>query len=384
MDDLSGMATVPGMHTIGIWLASAAFVLAAATDDFIAAAKEKHGETGEKAARFLVENMPAEDREKLGAGFLTENLDLALKARETFPWAKTVPQEIFLNDVLPYAVFDEPRDPWRAEFLEKATPLVRDAKTITEAVQALNKEFFKLINTHYHTGRKRTNQSPKESMEQGKATCTGLSILLVDVCRAVGIPARAVGTPMWTNGRGNHTWIEIWDGDWHVTGADEYDAAGLDRGWFTGDAAKADASKPANAIYATSWKKTGLTFPLVWAENNSSVAAVDVTSRYTGKSDAAKPTLGIRFFDSETRLAVKGSLVSEEGTPVADFETKAGTADLNDMPRIAVEPGARYRLRFQIGGKTLESPAFTAGSGEATRDLRENELSPISAPGEGK
>ena len=109
---------------------------------------------------------------------------------------------------------------------------MKDAKTITEAVQALNKEFFKLVNTHYHTGRKRTNQSPKESMEQGKATCTGLSILLVDACRAVGIPARAVGTPMWTNGRGNHTWIEIWDGDWHFTGADEYDAKGLNRGWF--------------------------------------------------------------------------------------------------------------------------------------------------------
>lgn len=377
MDDFSGIAKLPPMHTFGIWLASAALVVASATEDFISTAKEKHGASGEKAARFLVENMPAADRDALGSGFLTENLDLAFKARETFPWAKAVPEAIFLNDVLPYAVFDEPRDPWRADFFERAAPLVKDAKTATEAVQDLNKEFFKLVNTHYDTGRKRTNQSPKDSMEQGKATCTGLSILLVDVCRAVGIPARAVGTPMWTNGRGNHTWIEIWDGDWHFTGADEYDAGGLDRGWFTGDAAKADASKPANAIYATSWKKDGLSFPMIWAENDSSVAAVNVTARYTGKPAVAKPTLGIRFFDGETRLALKGWLIKENIYSVADFETKAGSADLNDMPRVEVEPGSQYRLRFQIDGKLLESAAFEAGLGETTRDVRKSELVPV-------
>jgi transglutaminase-like putative cysteine protease len=141
--------------------------------------------------------MSEADKKSLTTEFLTENLNLALKARATFPWAKDVPEEIFLNNVLPYAVFDEPRDPWRADFFEKATPLVNDAKTASEAVQILNRDFFKLINTHYNTKRERTNQSPKESIAQGKATCTGLSIILVDVCRAVGIPARAVGTPMW-------------------------------------------------------------------------------------------------------------------------------------------------------------------------------------------
>ena len=258
----------------------AGFGWAAGVDDFIAAAKGKHGEPGEKAAKFLVEHMPAKDRESLTADFLTTNLDLAFKARAEFPWAKEVPEEIFLNDVLPYAVFDETRDPWRADFLEKARPLVKDAKTASEAAQALNREFFKLINVHYNTGRKAPNQSPKESMESGRATCTGLSIILVDACRAVGIPARAVGTPLWANERGNHTWVEIWDGGWHFTGADEYDAKGLNRGWFTGDAAQAKAEVPRHAIYATSWKNEGLAFPMVWAQGNKDVAAVNVTSRY--------------------------------------------------------------------------------------------------------
>jgi hypothetical protein len=379
MDDFHAMAMVAVMRIIGILLASAVWVMASATDEFISVAKEKHGAFGETAARFLVDHMPAGDRDALGAGFLTENLDLALKARDAFAWAKQVPDEIFLNDVLPYAVFDEPRDPWRAEFFEKASPLVKNAKNITEAVQALNKEFFKLVNTHYHTGRKRTNQSPKESMEQGKATCTGLSILLVDTCRAVGIPARAVGTPMWTNGRGNHTWIEIWDGDWHFTGADEYDAKGLNRGWFTGDAAKADASKPENAIYATSWRKNGLSFPLVWAPGNTSVAAVDVTARYASKPVAAKPTLGIRVFEKGSRLALKGKLFSETGEFLTEFTTKAGTADLNDMPRVAVTAGNRYVISFEIDGKWRKSGLFSVGAGESTKDVEVHDLIPASA-----
>lgn len=368
------------MRLFGIWLASAALGLAA-TDDFVAAARKDHGDFGEKAARFLVANMPEQDARTLDAAFLSENLDLAMQARRTFPWSAKVPEEIFLNDVLPYAVFNEPRDPWRAELLEKAAPLVRNATTATEAVQALNKDFFKLINTHYHTGRKRTNQSPKESMEQGKATCTGLSILLVDACRAVGIPARAVGTPMWSNGSGNHTWVEIWDGGWHFTGADEYDAAGLDRGWFTGDAAKADASKPANAIYATSWKKSGLVFPLVWAEKDTSVAAVEVTARYTGKPVRSTPTLGVRVFEGKDRLAVNGKLFSTTGEFKTGFTTKAGAADLNDMPRLAVTPGKDYVLVFEIDGKSLQSAPFTAGPGETTRNFRKSDLKPVSARG---
>ena len=361
------------MKVLALWLTTAALALASATDDFIATAKEKHGAFGEKAARFLVEHMPENDKKTLSAEFLTENLDLALKARETFPWAKQVPEDVFFNDVLPYAVFDEPRDPWRADFLAKATPLVKDATTATEATQILNKEFFKLINTHYNTKRKRTNQSPKESIEQGMATCTGLSIILTDVCRAVGIPARAVGTPMWTNGRGNHTWVEIWDGDWHFTGADEYNAKGLNRGWFTADAAKAIATEPTHAIYATSWKKDGLSFPMIWAERSNDVAAVEITSRYA-KATSEKPVLGIRFFDGQNRLVVRGYLANEAGESLASFTTKAGTADLNDMPRLDVTPGEKYRLRFLIEDRLLETKAFEAKKGETTLDVRKADL----------
>lgn len=350
------------MKSIAFWFASTVLCFSAATDDFIAQATEKHGPFGEKAARFLVEHMPASDKKALTTEFLTENLDLAIKARENFPWAKQVPEDIFLNDVLPYAVFDEPRDPWRADFLEKATPLVKDAKTATEAAQILNREFFNLINTHYHTERKRTNQSPKESIEQGRATCTGLSIILVDACRAVGIPARAVGTPLWHDKSGNHTWVEIWDDGWHYTGADEFDKKGLNRGWFTNKAAKADPFEPAHSIYATSWKTDDVRFPMVWSPENKTVGGVNVTDRYITTTAPIPATLGIRYFEGDERVVKKGTLTTEAGFTVSEFETKAGRADLNDTARVIVTPGKKYRLSFDIEGTPHETATFDTAS----------------------
>lgn len=364
------------MKTLAFWLATSLLAFSAATNDFIVAAEKKHGEFGEKAARFLVAHMPAADKANLSADFLIKNLDLALQAREKFPWAKEVPEEIFLNDVLPYAVFDETREAWRADFMAKAETLVKEAKTASEATQILNRDFFNVVNVHYNTGRKRPNQSPSESIAQGRATCTGLAIILVDACRAVGIPARAVGTPMWSNGRGNHTWIEIWDGDWHFTGADEYDANGLNRGWFTGDAAQADASKPRNAIYATSWKKDGGSFPMVWAPKSEQVGAVDVTARYV-KEKKVGDTLGVRYFMNDKRLAVSGQLIDAEGKLVQEFKTKAGTSDLNDMPRLAVTPGKDYFLQFPDSGMIYRTEKFTASEGESTRDINLNSLKPV-------
>ncbi len=356
-------------------------VWAGPLDDFITAAKEKHGAAGESAARFLVEHMPAKDRETLSAEFLTANLDLAFRARAEFPWAKDVPADLFHNDVLPYAVFDETREAWRADFYEKAKGLVKDAKTAGEAAQALNRELFKLINVHYNTGRKRPNQSPAESVAQGRATCTGLSIILVDACRAVGIPARAVGTPLWANERGNHTWVEIWDGGWHFTGADEYDANGLDRGWFVGDAAQAKAEVPRHAIYATSWKRD-VAFPMVWARASDTVGAVNVTARYAKAEAGAREfaQLGVRLWDHAggARLVAKVCVLDGVRRQCALADTKAGTADLNDMPRFTLAPGAQGWLRFTRGTEVRELAFGPLTPGNPTVDAHWDRLAVVS------
>ena len=268
---------------------------------------------------FLVENMPDSDLTSLKADFLLTNCDLAYKARKELPWGKDIPEELFLNDVLPYANVDEKRDAWRKEFYEMCLPMVKDCKTPTEAVQKLNKELFPKLKLGYSTQRKAPNQSPKESIEQGKASCTGLSIVLSDAARSVCIPARLVGTPLWVDKRGNHTWVEIWDKGWHFTGACEPDPAGLDRGWFVGAAGQAKKDVPEHAIYATSFKKTKQHFPLVWAPRYLGVPAENVTDRY---AKGAAPDAKAETAKSASALKELKAALDAKPTALADLADK--------------------------------------------------------------
>jgi hypothetical protein len=257
-----------------------------------------------------------------------------------------LPEEVFLQEVLPYASLDETREDWRKSFYPKCAELVKDAKTTTEAAQAINKGIFNLIKVHYNTGRKAPNQSPSESIKLGMATCTGLSIILVNACRSVGVPARVAGTASWSNKRGNHTWVEIYDGsEWYFTGADEYDAKGLNRGWFTGDASKAIEGKWQHAIWATSWKKAGSFFPMVWDMKNRGIQGVNVTSRYLKKKEVKDGLVYFRVWDAKGGMRLVATLNGA-------VETKAGTADLNDMAELKVQAGASVKVTY--GGETRE------------------------------
>ena len=64
--------------------------------------------------------------------------EYAFKAKKHFPWAKHIPDQIFLNYVLPYASLNERRDEWRKDFFYKFTPLVKNANSAYEGAAILN------------------------------------------------------------------------------------------------------------------------------------------------------------------------------------------------------------------------------------------------------
>jgi transglutaminase-like putative cysteine protease len=317
--------------------------------------------------KFLIENMPPPDLRNLTAAYLLENTALACEALAAAPWAKQVPPDIFLNDILPYASLNESRDNGRRRLREIAAPLVKDCKTPGEAAQTLNRQLFGKVNVRYSTARKKPHQSARESMESGIASCSGLAILLVDACRAVGVPARVAGTPMWTNMRGNHTWIEVWDGGWHFAGAAEPDPNGLDRGWFCGDASRAQRDVPKHAIYASSFRKTGLSFPLVWNRRIDWVPAVNVTDRYAPATapagpDQSKIRLLVRVLNREggQRVAAKVTLTDPADASVKlDGTSRDESADRNNILPFSVTRGHEFKLRVEAGGKQIKQSVKT-------------------------
>ena len=329
-------------------------------------------EAQREGMKFLVENMPVVDLQSLRADFLLSHVAQVYETMNAAPWKGAVPQDIFLNDVLPYASLNEARDGGRQRVRDIAAPLVKDCRTPGEAALALNQKLFGTVNVRYSTSRKKPDQSALESMKSGVATCSGLSILLVDACRAVGVPARVAGTPMWANLRGNHTWVEIWDGDWHFVGAAEPDGKGLDHGWFTGDAAKAVADLPRHAIYASSFKKTGISFPLVWDRGLDWVGAVNVTARYakaTAPLPPGKVRLLVRVLDrpSGQRVAAKVSLQDAAAkAPPMEGLSRDEQADLNNILPFTLDPGTEYLIRVDHDGHTVEQKVLTDAKTEQT------------------
>lgn len=242
-----------------------------------------------KELSFLIANMPEHDLQTLSSEFIMANIKLACEARKKAPWGANIPEDIFLNDVLPYCVLNEKRDSVRKKFFELFHKKAWEFKTPGEAAVYLNNTVFKKINVKYHpTKRKKPHQSSAESIKIGFASCTGLSIILVDACRAVGIPARIAGIPAWKDKKGNaqglhagnHNWVEIWDnGKWHHLGASE--PSKLNKTWFTAKTATAsDKEKWYHKIYGSSYKKTGIHFPMVWDLSDKSVPAIDVNEYY--------------------------------------------------------------------------------------------------------
>ena len=146
------------------------------------------------AQRWLIERMPESDLRTLDARFLVENCVEAHEAWRAAPWKDAVPEEVFLDNILPYASVNERRDAWRDKLRELCLPMVAGARTAGEAAAKLNNALWGATGVHYSTKRKKPDQSPLETLEDKLASCSGLSILLIDACRAVGVPARFVGT----------------------------------------------------------------------------------------------------------------------------------------------------------------------------------------------
>jgi hypothetical protein len=307
---------------------------------------------------FLIAHMPKSDADTLTADFLIKQVDLAYKTKELFAWTKELPDSIFLNEVLPYASLDETRENWREPFLEMLQPLVKDCKDMHAAVDVVNNSLQELVKVKYSTKRKKANQSPAESMMQGLASCSGLSVLLTDAFRAVGIPSRIAGTPLWVTKEGNHSWCEVWiDGKWYFT---EYYPAGLNKGWFLHRAGAADKSDPIHWIYATSFKKRAIHFPMTWSKENKDVSGVDVSDRYIHlyKLEQELQTKGVELIvslyknkdskeSSEGRIAQDVVIRNNKGEIIANKKTVGPTADMNDYLMVRVPKSSEYTIEYK-------------------------------------
>lgn len=336
-----------------------------------------------EAVAFLISYMPERDAKSLSADFLLENVEYAYKARAEFPWAKEVPDSVFLNDVVAYANLNENRENWRKDFYERFKKYVAPCKTMREAIDSVNKNVRDELLVDYNTKREKPDQAPYESMRQHMASCSGLSILLTDAFRAVGIPSRVAGTPAWHDNRGNHNWNEVWiDGQWRFT--EYYPSDDLDQSWFLTDAGKAIKEDVRKAIYAASFKPTGSYFPLVWDENIRYVHAENVTDRYTSlyraqlsamPADGSHVALRVMVFKDKDHAEASGDRVATNldvfkgDKQLYGGRSTGATQDMNDVLTFNVEKNQQYIIKYMNGKGEMQTQTVEVGNETTTLKL---------------
>eukprot|EP00823_Brevimastigomonas_motovehiculus_P000047 TRINITY_DN10149_c0_g1_i1.p1 TRINITY_DN10149_c0_g1~~TRINITY_DN10149_c0_g1_i1.p1 ORF type:complete len:299 (+),score=39.42 TRINITY_DN10149_c0_g1_i1:103-897(+) len=219
---------------------------------------------------------------------LNYTIEYALKARKSTTWAQEVPWEHFLNDVLPYASVDEPRENWRILFYDILFPLVKNVKSIPDAFAIINSRIWQIWNISFVVDSTPKIMAPLETIAYRYASCTGHAILLVDALRSVGIPARVVGCPAWnTPTGGNHNWVELFFMNaWSFV---EPRSNSFNATWFYPDPAKKSKPGYEHGIFAVSYKYTGDHFPMSWAFDDYSINGVDVTSSYLNAAISPRP-----------------------------------------------------------------------------------------------
>jgi len=304
------------------------------------------------ALQKLIEGMPERDKQSLSADYLLRNTALAFEAKQKAPWGPTIPDDIFLNYVLPYSAIGEEVDDWRADFRSRFLPVVEAIQKSGDAAHKINTVLWKMLDVVYSPKRDKPDQSPYHSMRIKMASCTGLSILLIDACRSVGIPARFVGC-LWVNKPGNHSWVEVWqDGQWYHLGA--FDGEGLNKAWFTREAANNIPNHPQFAIFAAAWLPTEAN---LWRSMTISRPTprpvVDVTQRYLdlcGKTNACH--VEVIVCDAAGKRLVREAVLTVGGKQIASGKTHDDTRDLNSHFSFVMPEGTVAQIGVKNGDGT--------------------------------
>lgn len=178
--------------------------------------------------QFLYAYMPLHDLADYDGAFFLNHIRQVLQVQADMPWGARIPDEIFVNYVLPYRVNNENIDHSRSVIYEELAERVQHL-SMTDAILETNywcHERATYIGTDIRT------VSPLTIMRTALGRCGEQSTLTVTALRSIGIPARQCYTPRWAHCDSNHAWVEAWaDGEWHFLGACEPEPV-LDEGWF--------------------------------------------------------------------------------------------------------------------------------------------------------
>lgn len=165
-----------------------------------------------KEVEFLLSRARQYDLANLTAAHLVHTVEYARRARKEMPWGKFMPEDVWMEYVLPYRVADEDLDDWRPEFYETLRPVIAGAKSARDAFLAISTWNYTRPGAVRFKVSENRDMTPRQLLNQIKVgRCFEMNLLMVALLRSVGIPARIGGVPWWLSMDYYHYHTEYWD-----------------------------------------------------------------------------------------------------------------------------------------------------------------------------
>lgn len=159
----------------------------------------------------------------------------ALFLRRESPFARDIPEDLFLHFVFYPRINSEDLSPCRSFFYDLLKSRIQGLCQ-EGAILEINRWCAEQVT--YQASNDRT-ESPLTAYFSGIGRCGEESTFAVSVLRSAGIPARQIYVPFWAHCDDNHAWVEVFSqGKWHFLGACEPEPI-LNRGWFTDASSRA-------------------------------------------------------------------------------------------------------------------------------------------------
>ena len=187
------------------------------------------------AIQWIYANSPLSDMANYDFDMFKKCAEHGVMLRETSPFAKDLPEDIFLNYVLHIRVNEEELCDCRQLFHSLLADRVNHLSMHDAIIEA---NYWNCENVMYQLTDIRTI-SALGAYNSAYGRCGEESNFGVNVFRAIGIPARQIYTPRWAHCDDNHAWVEVYcDGNWYFLGACEPEEV-LNKGWFTNASSRA-------------------------------------------------------------------------------------------------------------------------------------------------
>lgn len=143
--------------------------------------------------------------------YLIDNIESAFNTWKVSPWKSAVDEDLFLNYILPYRLFDEPLSAigWRDSLYRRYHSIVDTITDIKKAYHAV----YRFVSTEVRVRHLGDMPYLLSSLDIGsikRGRCQQQCVYIAYVMRALGIPAVVDGISRWANyGTTGHTWVAL-------------------------------------------------------------------------------------------------------------------------------------------------------------------------------